>query len=187
MKLTLLVAAGLAAGCSSTKKDGDVANPAIATVNALVPASLTGKLVFEQRKLKDGPFVYIIVAPKDWHGLPTMIGPDDATATSLRVVYKCASEPCKATDWNVEIDKVYDEAPLQKDKVEKDEKRTNGRTILAEHAGGRLVLVTKWATGADSYLWCEAHLEGPWSDARAAFEKACELITVNDSGGFPLL
>lgn len=184
--LLVVALAGLAA-CSSKKGGDAVASRDIATVNALVPAPLKDKLVFEERKIKDGPYVYIVAAPKDWEGFMTSVGPTDATATSFRVVYKCASEPCKAMDWNTDIDKVYEEAPLQKEKVEKDEKRKNGRTILADDDAAKRVLVAKWADGADNYLWCEAYLEKPWSDARAAFEKACELITVTDSGGFNLL
>ncbi len=70
----------------------------------------------------------------------TSIGPNDTTLTFVMVVYKCAGEPCKAMDWNADIDSVYTEAPLQRDKVEKDVKGKSSREILADKDGTKLVL-----------------------------------------------
>jgi hypothetical protein len=185
--ITLPLLIGTVGGCSNKKSGGDVASGPVASVNALVPASLKDKLVFEERTIKDGPYRYVLPAPKAWGGVLTSIGPDDATLTSVMVVYKCAGEPCKAMDWNADIDAVYTEAPLQRDKVEKDQKGKNSREIVAEKDGMKLVLAARWADGADHYLWCEVHLDKGWSEALAAFEKACEVTKVTDSGGFGLL
>jgi hypothetical protein len=175
----VFVAAAIAGGCG--KKADPVPDERAASVNALVPASLKDKLVFAERKIKDGPYVYVLPAPRAWKGFMIWLGPDDASTTSLMVVYKCASEPCKSMDWNVEIDRIlHEEAGIQKDRVEKDERTPTSRTIFAEHDGQSVVLHAKWTDGSDHYLWCEVHLDKPLAAARAAFEKACQLAEVDD-------
>jgi hypothetical protein len=179
------VAALLAIGCGKTAED-PAAQQRVAPVNALVPPALANQLVFEQRKVVDGPYRYLVAVPRGWEQLVTIFGPSDETANMVRYLYKCAGEPCAPADWNREIDKVYEEAGIQRDQVEKDEKRPTSRTIIAEHEGMTALVVGTWVAGADHYMWCEAHLDPPWSDAIAAFEKACHSVTVTDSGGFVL-
>jgi hypothetical protein len=179
----------LAIGCGK-KGGGDAAAKPLdlAGVNALVPAPLKDKLVFEERKIEEErgrhTKVYTVAAPKAW--VPGFKGfaqlkPDDKEAdsfmTKLSVGTNCDGS-CEPKDWGATVGKVYES--YLKGKVIKDEKGKNSRTIIAEAGDQRVVLVATWTDGASEYSSCEATLDKPWFDAAPAFEKACQVVNVSE-------
>jgi hypothetical protein len=167
-RVGLLLVVLAACGNKTDKAENKVPSSQLDEVNALVPASLRDKLTFVEREIKDGPYIYYAPVPKAWNQMRVSFTANDASESSLYVVAKCV-EPCREpADWNAEVDKIYVEAPLPKEQVEKDERTKNSRTVLAEFKGDPMVLVARWADGKPQYLWCEAHLGKPWSEARLA-------------------
>lgn len=185
--LAFALVAVTAIGCG--KKGGGDSAPAkpldVAGVNALVPASLKDKLVFEERKIEEErgkrKTVYTVVAPKGWgpgfKGF-AQLKPDDKDGfmTKFSVGTNCDGT-CEPKDWSATVGKVYDS--YLKGKVEKDEKGKNSRTIIAENGDMKVVIVATWTDGASKYSSCEANLDKQWFEAAAAFEKACQVVNVS--------
>lgn len=185
----LLLAA--ACGKSSDKAGGDKpAAPTIdvAAVNALVPADLKAKLVFEKQDIIEERHrknvTYTMAAPKGWaprmKGFAGLKGPDDAGFfTSLDVGSNCDGT-CEPKDWAKVADKV-NFAQFANDKVIKNEAGANSRLLVAEAADGKTthVVYAWWTAGAKRYNTCTATLDTPVKAAGEAFAKACQSIGVS--------
>jgi len=183
----LLLASITVVGCGK-KGGGDAPAKAldVAGVNALVPATLKDKLVFEERTIEEErgkhTTVYTVAAPKAWgpgfKGFAQLKPSDsDSFMTKLSVGTNCDGT-CEPKDWSATVGKVYES--YLKGKVTKDEKGKNSRTIIAESGDQMIVLVASWTDGASKYSSCEATLDKPWFDAAAAFEKACQVVNISE-------
>ena len=196
-KLAIIaIGLGMVVGCG--KKGGGGSGGAstgiaidAAAVNSLVPAALKDKLVFEKRDivLERGKHntTYTLAAPKGWTQGMKSFGSLDAPKdsgmgffTKLSVGSNCDGE-CKPKEWEKIADKVNFE-PLSKKKVIKDVKGKGNRLMIAEGDGSGMdtteVVFAWWTDGADNYHSCQASLDKEVKDAAAAFEKACQAITV---------
>lgn len=168
--------------------DGAAAKPLdVAGVNALVPASLKDKLVFEERKIEEErgrkKLVYTVAAPKGWgpgfKGF-AQLKPDDKDHDSFMTKFNVGTNcdgACEPKDWSATVGKVYDS--YLKGKVLKDEKGKNSRTIIAESGSQMVVVVATWDDGASKYKSCDATLDKPWFEAAPAFEKACQVVNIS--------
>ena len=188
MKHLGFLALALVTTAACGKKGGDSA-PAkpidVAGVNALVPASLKDKLVFEETKIAEErgkkTVTYTVASPKGWvegfKGFAQRKPTDsDSFMTKFSVGTNCDGA-CQPKDWSEVVGKVY--KSYLSGKVEKDEKGKNSRTIIAESGDQKIVLVATWADGASRYSSCEATLDKQWWDAAPAFAKACEAVNVS--------
>jgi hypothetical protein len=185
--LGFLLLAVAAVGCG--KKGGDAAKPLdVAGVNALVPASLKDKLVFEERKIEEErgkrTMVYTVAAPKGWgpgfKGF-AQLKPDDKNHDSFMTKFNVGTNcdgACEPKDWSATVGKVYDS--YLKGKVIKDEKGKNSRTIIAESGEQTIVVVATWDDGASKYKSCDATLDKAWAEAAPAFEKACQVVNISE-------
>ncbi len=191
MKTSLVLALTLAA-CGKGGKAADKAGAApaaaldVAGVNALVPADLKPKLTFDKTEVVEErgrhSTTYTLAAPKGWaskmKGFTSLKGGDDVGFfTSLDVGSNCDGT-CEPKDWAATADKALF-AQFAKDKVVKDEKKPNSRLLVAERdAKTTFVIYAWWATGAKRYHSCFATLDEPVRAAAAAFEKACQAVSV---------
>ncbi len=184
-------------GCS--KKDGgssssggaSAAKIDVAGVNALVPAALKDKVVFEQRDVKEegghrAP-TFTLAAPKGWEQkmkmMATLRPPEGSNLgfmTELHVSSNCDGD-CVAKDWAATADKVnFAQFKSNGSKIEKDEKGKADRTLVASTDDGKkYVVYAWWEGGAKRYHYCTATLEKEAADAAPAFEKACKAVSVS--------
>jgi hypothetical protein len=176
-----------AIGCGKKGGDAPAAKPLdVAGVNALVPASLKDKLVFEERKIEEErgkrTVVYTVAAPKGWgpgfKGFAQLKpGDSDSFMTKFNVGTNCDGA-CEPKDWQATVGKVY--KSYLDGKVIKDEKGKNSRTIIAESGDQMVVVVATWDDGASKYKSCDATLDKPWFEAAPAFEKACQVVNISE-------
>jgi hypothetical protein len=186
-----------AAGCGKgDKQDGAggsaaASRPAVtidvAAVNALVPAALKDRLVFEKRDLviERGKHrtTYPVAAPAGWTQDSKMFAHLKAktgASSRLEVGSNCDGE-CTPKPWEAIADRV-NFAPRAKAKVTKDDKAPGRRTMIADvdTGGAGTVVVTAWWTDGDrSYHTCTASLDDTLKDAAPAFDKACQAIAIN--------
>lgn len=159
----------------------------LAAVNALVPAALKDRLVFERRELviQHGAqqASYVVAAPAGWiqtSKLFAHLRPAGATATAPRFdVGSNCDGPCTPRPWEAIADRV-NFAPRARGKVLKDERSAGRRTMIAqvESAGARTtdVVVAWWADGDKRYHVCTAVLDDALRDAAPAFDRACQAV-----------
>ena len=181
--------AGLLVACGGKKDAAPVQAMDVAAVNALVPAALKDKVVFEQRAivLEQGrhPTTYTLVAPRGWEQQSKMFGnlKGDSKAgffSSFSIGSNC-NGTCQPKDWEKEADKA-DFAPLAKQKIIKDIKSPGRRTMIAENPEGTKLttVVTAWWTEGDrKYHLCRGELDEAIKDAAPAFEKACAMVNID--------
>lgn len=162
----------------------------VAAVNALVPAALKDKLVFEKRDLviERGKHntTYTLAAPKSWTQETKMFAhlkPDDKGGffTRFEVGSNCDGE-CMPKPWEAIADKI-EFAPRAKGKILKDDKAPGRRTMIAEVTSNGVsttdVVVAWWTDGDKNYHACTALLDEAIKDAAPAFEKACQAVAID--------
>ncbi|CAN5920185.1 hypothetical protein BH11MYX3_BH11MYX3_08280 [soil metagenome] len=181
-KLALVVIVVSVAACGGKKKEADKPLD-VAAVNALVPASLKDKIVFEKREIveKRGRHsrTYTVAAPKGWKQEMdsfASLKPDKDMGfmTRFEVGSNCDGT-CEEKDWSATIEKVYES--YLKGKPLKDVKGKNSRTIIAESGDLTAVVVASWEDGAREYWSCGATLEKEIKELAPAVEKACESVS----------
>ena len=187
------------AACGGKKEGGDKDKAAdkpaaaaidIAAVNALVPAPLKDKIVFEKRDIviEQGrsKTTYTMAVPKGWTQEGKMfahIKADDKGGffSEIQVGSNCDGS-CEPKDWEKVADKVNFQ-PRASGKVAKDDKGKGHRTMIAdvESSGVKTtdVVVVTWTEGAKKYFACTAKLDESIKDAAPAFEKACSAVNVD--------
>jgi hypothetical protein len=191
MKHALACALLLVACGKSDSKKGAAAPPAptldLAGVNALVPADLKEKLVFEQRDIIEergkGQAVYTLAAPKGWEQSNKMfakVKPGDNSdlgfMTSFGVGSNCDGT-CEAKDWAKTSEKV-NFAQFRDGKIIKDELGKNSHLMIAEKGDSTYVVYAWWQDGAKKYFDCTASLAEKARPAAEAFAKACQAVSV---------
>jgi hypothetical protein len=195
--VTGMIAIALAACGKGDKKDGAATSAAsrppvvidVAAVNALVPAALKDRLVFEKRDLViergKRKTTYTVAAPAGWAQDSKMFAHLKASATAalgsrLEVGSNCDGE-CTPKPWEVIADRV-NFAPRARGKVTKDDRAPGRRTMIAEvdTGGAAIVMVTAWWTDGDrSYHTCTASLDDTLRDAAPAFDRACQAVAID--------
>ena len=178
----------VACGKPSPRDQPDVAID-VAAVNALVPAALKDKLVFDQRDLaiERGPrkTTYTLAAPRGWiqHGdMSAHLRPDDQAGfvAHLEVGSNCDG-PCAPKPWQAVAGRV-NFAPRASATVVKDEASPGRRTMIVETRRGGAptteVIVAWWTDGARNYHTCKASLGALIKDAAPAFAAACQAVAV---------
>jgi hypothetical protein len=193
MKNALLLALTLAAACGKKSGSSESAAPPVkfdvAGVNALVPAELKDKLVFEQRDIieergKNSKTTYTLAAPKGWEqGDMKMFakvkppqGSDLGFMTSFDVGSNCDGS-CEPKDWAKVSEKV-NFAQFRDGKIVKDELGKTSHLMIAEKGDSTYVSYAWWQNGAKKYFTCSASLEANVKAAAPAFAKACEAVAV---------
>lgn len=187
-KLGMVLVALAALGCGKGEKKGAAAAPTdVAGVNALVPAALKDKFVFEEATITEkrgrSKTIYKLVAPKGWkqemESFASLKPPTDlGFMTEFKVGTNCDGT-CEPKDWAAVVDKQVKQ--FGDAKLLKDEKGPNRRTVIAEVSSGMtLALVAWWKDGDREYMHCGGTLDKQVKDAAAAFVKACESVSVTE-------
>ncbi len=179
----------VAASCSKSSSSAPKAAPIdVAGVNALVPAELKDKLVFEQRDIveergKRSKATYTMAAPKDWEQEGKMFASlrpkseaNMGFMTDLRVGSNCDGT-CEAKDWAKTSEKV-NFAQFRDGKIIKDELGKTNHLMIAEKGDSTYVVYAWWADGGRKYFSCSASLEKEVKAAADAFAKACQAVSV---------
>ena len=183
-KLALLL---LAAACG--KSDKAAAPPAAkidaAAVNALVPAELKDKLVFEERTLEEergkrSKTTYTLAAPKDWEQEGKMFAKfkpkgNDYFFTGLQVGSNCDGT-CEAKDWAKTSEKVNFAQFRNGWTIVKDESNKTNHLMIASKDDQTNVTYAWWVDGGRKYFTCSATLEKDLMKAADAFAKACQAV-----------
>jgi hypothetical protein len=188
---TYFVAAVLVASACGKDKGGDKGGgaPAVkidpAAANALVPAELKEKIVFEQRDIVEergkDKVTYTLAAPKGWENSNKMFAklrPKDDLGfmTSLDVGTNCDGS-CEPKDWAKTSEKV-NFAQFRDGKIVKDESNDTSHLMIAEKNGTTYVVYAWWGKGAKKYASCMATLEAPAAPAAPAFAEACKAVSI---------
>ncbi len=194
----ILVACGKGGDKADKASSRSAAKPPVeidvAAINALVPAALKDKIVFEKRDLViergHDKTTYTMAVPKNWVQDSKMwanLKADDKGGffTTMKVGNDCDGE-CKVKEWEQIADKNYF-LPRSKGKVLKDDKAPQGksgkRTMIAEvdSGGAKLteVVVAWWTEGDSNYHTCVASLDEAVKDAAPAFDKACQAVNID--------
>lgn len=187
----------LVAACGGGKKTPPAAKIDVASVNALVPAALQSKLVFEEKSVDEergrgSKTVYTLAAPKSWKAEDKMkmfakLEPPSEDGyghfTEMQLGSNCDGS-CEAKDWAKTSEKV-DFAQFRDNKIVKDEVGKTSHLMVVEDGDATRVIYAWWVDGGDHYYTCRATLEKGFSDtspdpraAAPAFEKACQAVNI---------
>lgn len=169
-----------------------------AAVNALVPANLKDKLVFEKRTIEEergrDKHIFTMAAPKTWSqgpmkGFAKLRAPDEdgfGNLTEIRLGTNCDGR-CEPKDWDKVVEKV-DFAQFRdgKYKIVKDEAGKTDHLLIAQKESSTYIRYAWWAEGGSRYLQCDATLELGFAAADAAdiqtaapaFEAACKAVSL---------
>jgi hypothetical protein len=193
---TSLVVLLFASACGGSKEP-PAAKIDPAAVNALVPAALQSKMVFEQTTVEEergrrSKTVYTLAAPKTWKGDDKMkmfarLRPPSedgfGSFTEISLGSNCDGK-CEAKDWAKVSEKVNFQQFRDK-KIVKDELGKTSHLMVVEDGDETRVLYAWWADGGDHYFTCNVTLSKGFSDsapdpraAAPAFEKACAAVNV---------
>ena len=190
-KLALLLL--VAAACGKSDKKSSSAPPSapidVAAVNALVPAELKDKLVFEKRDIteergKRSTVTYTMAAPKDWAQDMKMFASVKPKSeanlgfmTSLQVGSNCDGT-CEPKDWAKTSEKVNFAQFRDGGKIVKDDLQKTSHLMIAEKGDSTYVVYAWWSDGAKRYFSCTASLEQEVKAAADAFAKACQAVNM---------
>lgn len=186
----LAVLAGLAGCKSESRQPAPAAAPPVVidagAVNALVPAALRDRLVFERRELaiERGAHraTYTVAAPTGWTQTSKLFAhlrPAGSTAQVPRFeVGDNCDGPCTPKPWEVIVDRVHF-APLARGTIARDDHVAGRRTMIAQLGGVTHVVVAWWSDGERSYHVCSAQLDDALRDAAPAFDKACQAVAIS--------
>lgn len=188
-KLALLLVVAAACGKSDKSSSAPPSAPLdLAGVNALVPAELKDKLVFEKKDIteergKRSKVTYTMAAPKDWEQDMKMFASVKPKSelnmgfmTSLQVGSNCDGT-CEPKDWAKTSEKV-NFAQFRDGKIIKDDLQKTNHLMIAEKGDSTYVVYAWWSDGARKYYSCTASLEKEVKAAADAFAKACQAVSM---------
>jgi hypothetical protein len=159
----------------------------VAAVNALVPADLKDKLVFEERTIERDQRdkeIFKVAAPKGWE-LDTMFGSFKPVSgdtanwhffTKMSVGTNCDGR-CEPKKWAEVADKVEFEQ-FAKGTIVKDEKTATSRSMTVDLDDTSNYVRAWWTDGSKRYYTCRAQVGIEHKATLAAFEKACSAVQV---------
>ncbi|HEY1546736.1 MAG TPA: hypothetical protein VGG28_02895 [Kofleriaceae bacterium] len=156
-----------------------------AAVNALVPAELKAKLVFDKTDViedhgKD-KVTFTVAAPKGWKQDGTMFatlkgGDDVGFMTQMHLASDCDGS-CEPKDWAKSADKVvFDQ--FKDAGVVKNDTTPTSRLLIATRDKTTFVAYAWWNNAERHYHFCSVTLEEPVAAAAPAFAKACQAVNV---------
>ncbi|MDQ3299666.1 MAG: hypothetical protein M3619_24065 [Myxococcota bacterium] len=194
MKTSLVLLALSVAACGKPDKSEPASSAAgaidVASINALVPAELKDKLVFEQRVVEQERYKvktsYTLAGPTRWKTsdekmFASLSAPTDdgfnATEISLGT-YSLCDGPCGA---KASEDAYFKHFRTEPWKITKDESGKTSHLMVAEFTTSDSVhiMYAWWQDGATSYNTCSVTLDAPdIRKAAPAFEKACQAVNV---------
>ncbi|HEX5063781.1 MAG TPA: hypothetical protein VFV99_30590 [Kofleriaceae bacterium] len=189
-KLAILLVVAAACGKSDKKSSAPPSAPIdVAAVNALVPAELKDKLVFEKRDIteergKRSTVTYTMAAPKDWEQDMKMFASVKPKSeanlgfmTSLQVGSNCDGT-CEPKDWAKTSEKVNFAQFRDGGKIVKDDLQKTSHLMITEKGDSTYVVYAWWSDGAKRYFSCTASLEQEVKAAADAFAKACQAVNM---------
>lgn len=176
------------AACSKSSKQ-ESSSPAVtidaAAVNALVPAELKAKLVFDQTDVVEergkDKLTFTVAAPKGWKQDSKMFaelkgGNDVGFMTSMHLASDCDGT-CEPKDWAKSANKVlFDQ--FKDAGVVKNEQTPTSRLLIATRDKTTFVEYAWWNNDERHYHFCSVTLEEPVAAAAPAFAKACQAVNV---------
>jgi hypothetical protein len=193
LAVVLALVVPLLPACGKSDKAADTAKAApaidVTAVNALVPADLKAKLVFDKTDIVEDrgrhSVTYTMAAPKGWaskmKGFASLHPADDANLgffTELSVGSNCDGT-CEPKEWGAIADKVNFKQ-FANDKVIKNETTPNSRLLIASRDDKTtFVVYAWWQKGARRYNTCTATLDEAVKTAGDAFAKACQAVSVS--------
>jgi hypothetical protein len=190
MMKTLILSVSLMACGKGGDKAGGGSAPTIdyAAINALVPADLKTKLVFDKFELVDehkhGNITFTFAAPKGWKegmkGMGSLKAPEDQGFMTRMSVNSNCDGSCEPKDWAATADKVDFKQFIGNGdmKVVKDEKKPGSRLMIVEDKDMTHVAYAWWTDGAKNYHACRVTLDAPLKGAGEAFAKACQAVGI---------
>jgi hypothetical protein len=168
-----------------------------AACNALVPAPLKDKIVFDKRAIavkrgRSSVTTYTVAAPRAWKqdmdSFADLKADDKGGFFSRFEVGSNCDGTCTDKDWDKVVDKATF-APMLANgsKVIKDVKGAGGdgmstRTVIVEHPDNTKttdIAVAWWKKGDLRYYTCRATLDESVKDAAPAFERACTAMSID--------
>ncbi len=188
MKNFVIVVIALAACSKSSKQESS--SPAAVTidaaaVNALVPAELKTKLVFDKTDVAEergkDKLTFTVAAPKGWKQdnkmFATLTGGNDVGfMTSMHLASDCDGT-CEPKDWAKSADKtVFDQ--FKGAGVMKNDTTPTSRLLIATRDKTTFVAYAWWQPDARHYHFCLVTLEEPVAAAAPAFAKACQAVNI---------
>jgi hypothetical protein len=198
MKKLALCVVVVAAACGKSDKSSSSSSgggaPAskidVAGVNALVPADLKDKLVFDQRDILEergkSTATFTMAGPKDWEQDGKMFASlkpkSDANMgffTKLTVGSNCDGS-CEPKDWAKTAEKVNFAQFREGWKITKDEAGKTSHLMIAEKEDRVDINYAWWTEGARRYFTCSVTLEGAVKGAADAFAKACQAVNAKN-------
>jgi hypothetical protein len=191
-----VAASAAATACKSDPKPAPAAAPPgppaspvaidVAAINALVPAALRDRLIFERRELtveRGGhKATYTVAAPSGWTQTSKLFAHLRPAGSAAQVprfeVGNNCDGPCAAKAWEPITDRVHF-APLAKGKLIKDDHVAGRRTMIAQLSGVTHVVVAWWNDSERSYHICSAQLDEALAAAAPAFDAACQAVVIS--------
>jgi hypothetical protein len=182
--LVLVAACGKDSGSSGPK----AAPIDVAGVNALVPAELKDKLVFEERALEEGrgkrTSSYTLAVPKAWEQESKVFAKakppgSEFFFTNVTVGSNCDGE-CKPKDW-AQVSEKENFAQFRSGwNITKDDSTKTSHLMIASKDDRTDVQYAWWADGGRKYYTCSVTLEKELAKAADAFAKACQAVTIKN-------
>jgi len=186
----------LASACGGSKEP-PAAKIDVAAVNALVPAALQSKIVFEEKSVEEergrkSKTIYTLAAPKTWTTDDKMkmfatLRPPSADGygnfTEISLGSNCDGR-CEEKDWAKVSEKV-NFAQYRTKKILKDELGKTTHLMTVEDGSDMNIIYAWWVDGGEHYYTCRVTLSKGFMDdspdpraAAPAFEKACQAVNV---------
>jgi hypothetical protein len=161
-----------------------LATNAVAEANAAVPDLLKDKLTFVAGAFEDGaPNNALAVLPAGWEKsevIPGKYKPPSASGLGFLTVFQIGSNcdgACEAKDWATVVDRVEFTQSADGLTIEKDDRASGSRIVVATSGSGKSIRAAFWKEGASRYYVCSAILDSEATSAAPAFEKACRATT----------
>jgi hypothetical protein len=185
MKNFVVMVIALAACSKSAKQAPPAATIDPAVVNALVPAELKAKLVFDKTDIVEergkDKLTFTVAAPKGWKQDSTMFatvkgGNDVGFMTQMHLASDCDGS-CEPKDWAKSANKVlFDQ--FKDAGVVKNDTTPTSRLLIATRDKTTFVEYAWWNNDERHYHFCSVTLEEPVAAAAPAFAKACQAVNV---------
>jgi hypothetical protein len=167
---------------------GNKASPDAA--NALVDKAKNPKLHFSERdvtitKSRDHVRTFAVVVPDDWawdaHDEEFYVDPKDHGAGHIAFTSSCYGDPCSVGDFKSDIEKeLADRIKIVDANVLENKSTPNERKFVTKDSAHRIAINRFWWSGEEpkEYFGCWVVTPEEFEPSRAAFEKACDLVTV---------
>ena len=128
---------------------------------------------------------FAVVVPDDWkwdgQDEKFYVDPTDHTTGHISFRSSCHDAPCTVGDFRREFDKdLEDRIKIANANVLENRSTPNERQFVTKDSAHRIALDRYWWSGETptEYFGCTVVTPEEFEPSRAAFEKACDLVTV---------